>query len=60
MTVLGLIGSALSIGVILASAKGIDIVMSSFHTMKLNNKKKGDNNEISHSELLREESRKLR
>lgn len=59
MTVLGLIGSALSIASILASAKGIDFMMNGFHTYKFNNKKKGDNNEKSHSEFLREESRKL-
>jgi len=53
-------GSALGIAGVLASAKGLDILLTQFHTYKFNAKKKGDQYETNHGEFLREESRKLR
>lgn len=55
-----LIGSALGIAGVLGSAKGLDILLTQFHTYKFNAKKKGDQHESNHGEFLREESRKLR
>ncbi|MFS0657385.1 hypothetical protein AB1L07_02005 [Niallia alba] len=55
-----LIGSAIGITCVLGSAKGLDIILTQFHSYKYNPKKKGDQHETNHGEFLREESRKLR
>lgn len=58
---MSLIVSGLGIVTILACSKGIEFALVTYHTYKPKLKKKGDkHHEASHSEFLREESRKLR
>lgn len=57
---MSLILSGLGIVTILACSKGLEFVLVTYHSYKPKMKKKGDKHEITHSELLREESKKLR
>lgn len=55
-----LIGSAVKLAAVCGVGIGASHMMETFHNFKFKNKKKGDNNELSHSEILRKKSEELR